>query len=59
MRGRTTNNCWGWQIGERDYRSQWAFRINFRNDDIYYHNRASDIDYTVDIDYEEISLEES
>lgn len=53
-------NCWSWIMRREDYSSRWHFRIWVRNEDeIYYQNDSPESDYMVDVDYTNLTLEDS
>jgi hypothetical protein len=52
------DNCWEWDMRRNDYQSQWGYRIWVSNDDdIYYHNNSNETDYSADIYYTNLRLE--
>jgi len=56
---RIESNCWEWNMRREDYQSRWGFRIWIRNqDDIYYQNDSVESDFSVDVYYTNITLEE-
>jgi hypothetical protein len=56
---RIEKNCWSWDMRRNDYKSRWGFRIWIRNeDDIYYQNNSVESDYSVDVYYTNLTLEE-
>lgn len=56
---RTDDNCWEWDMRREDYQSRWVFRIWVRNqDDIYYQNNSVESDFSVDVMYTNLTLEE-
>lgn len=54
---RVRNNSHTWGMNREDYSSAWRFQIYLRNeDDIYYHNEASQTDFKFTIYYENLTL---
>jgi len=56
---RIESNCWEWDMRREDYQSRWGFRIWIRNqDNIYYQNNSVESDFSVDVYYTNLTLEE-